>query len=43
MNELAVLISVSPATIKDQIKRLKDKGMIRCIGPDNGGHWEIVK
>jgi ATP-dependent DNA helicase RecG len=43
MKELAVLIGVSPATIKYQIKRLKDKGIIRRIGPDNGGHWEVVK
>ena len=43
MQEMAELLGLSAATIKDQIQRLKDKGIIRRIGPDRGGHWEVFK
>ena len=29
------------ATIKRNIKRLRDAGLLKRIGPDKGGHWEI--
>ncbi len=28
-------------TIEDAIARLKSKGVIKRIGPDKGGHWEV--
>ena len=29
--------------INYQIRKLKQQGIIRRIGPDKGGHWEIVE
>jgi len=36
------MIGLSVMTIKDQIRRLKNKGIIRRVGPDKGGHWEVL-
>ena len=29
--------------VKYNLKRLQDTGLLKRIGPDFGGHWEIVK
>ena len=29
--------------IEKNIRRLRESGMIRRVGPDNGGHWEVLK
>ena len=39
--ELAVVVGISERKIKSNIKRLKDVGLLRRIGPDRGGHWEV--
>ena len=41
-SELAEKCNISIDGIKWQIKQLKEKGIIRRIGADKGGHWEIV-
>ena len=41
--ELAELCGISPDGIKWQLKKMQDKGLIRRVGPDKGGHWEIVE
>lgn len=28
---------------KYNIRKLREKGIIKCIGPDKGGHWEIIE
>ena len=40
--ELAQSINVSKKTIEWIIKQLKTKGKLRRIGPDKGGHWEVL-
>ncbi len=40
--ELAEIIGISNSGIEKQIKRLKSKGMIKRVGPDKGGYWEVV-
>ena len=39
---LAETLGVTDRAIKKQIKKLKAEGRIRRIGPDRGGHWEVV-
>ena len=39
---LANNLSVADRAIKKQIEKLKSQGRIRRIGPDKGGHWEVV-
>ena len=40
-DELAKSLQLSVKTIEKHIKNLKKEGVIRRIGPDKGGHWEI--
>lgn len=42
-SRIADLLSKSRRTIARHIKELPKNGIIRRIGPDFGGHWEIVK
>lgn len=41
--ELAEKCGLSASGIKWQLKRLKDEGIVRRIGADKGGYWEIVE
>ena len=29
--------------IKYNIRKLREKGIIKRIGPDKGGHWEVIE
>ncbi|HDH05861.1 MAG TPA: winged helix-turn-helix transcriptional regulator, partial [Nitrospirae bacterium] len=40
--ELAALIGITEDGVKYHITRLKRKGILKRIGPDKGGYWEIV-
>ncbi len=41
--ELAGKINISTTAIDKSITALKKKGLLRRVGPDKGGHWEVVK
>ena len=41
--ELAGILGISGRKTKENIKKLKEKALLRRIGPDKGGHWEIIK
>ena len=41
--ELAGTYSLSERQVQRIMTRLKEKGLIRRVGPDKGGHWEIIK
>jgi ATP-dependent DNA helicase RecG len=41
--ELSILVGISHRKIQENISWLKEKGLIKRIGPDKGGHWEVVK
>ena len=40
---LANLVGISPRKIQDNLAKLKRAGMLKRVGPDKGGHWEIMK
>lgn len=40
--ELAGTYSLSERQVQRIMTRLKNKGIIRRVGPDKGGHWEII-
>ena len=40
--DLARRLGVTDRAVKKQIEKLKALGRIRRIGPDKGGHWEVV-
>ena len=41
--ELAELCGLTSDGIKYNIRKLREKGIIKRIGPDKGGHWEVVE
>jgi len=43
INELSELLKVDSKTIKRDINKLKKNNILKRIGPDKGGHWEIMK
>ena len=43
MNEISNILKVSQATVKRDLQRLKSESIIKRIGGDRGGHWEIIK
>ena len=41
--EMAYIVNRSSRTIERAIAKLKKEGRIKRIGPDKGGHWEVMK
>jgi ATP-dependent DNA helicase RecG len=41
--ELAKTAGVAPRSIERNIQNLQKQGLLRRIGPDKGGHWEVVE
>jgi ATP-dependent DNA helicase RecG len=41
--ELAERLKVAEKTVKRDIESLKEDGIVRRIGPDKGGYWEVIK
>jgi len=41
--ELARLTKLTPRSIERNIQSLQAQGSLRRIGPDKGGHWEIIR
>ena len=41
--QVAKQLNLNPRGIARHFKVLQDKGIIRRVGPDKGGHWEIIK
>lgn len=41
--ELAEKVGLTVKGIQWNIKRLKEAGRLRRIGPDRGGHWDVIR
>lgn len=41
--ELSEIIGLSIAGIEKNMRQMKEKGLIRRIGPDKGGYWEVLE
>ena len=41
--ELSKIIGINEKNIRNNIRKLKDLGIIKRVGPDKGGYWEILK
>lgn len=39
---LSEIVGISERKIKENIKLLKNKGLLKRIGPDRGGYWEVA-
>ena len=40
--ELSNMLQISTKAVEKHIKNLKEDGIIRRVGPDKGGHWEVA-
>ena len=36
-------IGIAPRNVQEHLRKLQDQGIIRRVGPDKGGHWEIIE
>lgn len=43
IKELVEIVGISPKGVEWQIAKLKKEGRIKRMGPDKGGHWEVMK
>ena len=41
--EMAEGLGLSQAGVEKIIRSLKQEGRLQRIGPDKGGHWEVVE
>ena len=41
--QVAQKLNLNPRGIAKHFKALQDKGLIQRVGPDKGGHWEIIE
>ena len=42
ISELADKVGISQTAIENNLRWLKMRGIIRRVGPDKGGHWEVI-
>ena len=42
-NKLAELCGISPDGIKWQLNKMQKNGVIRRVGPNKGGYWEVIE
>jgi ATP-dependent DNA helicase RecG len=41
--ELSKMLKISTTAVENNIAKLKAKKILKRIGPDKGGYWEVVK
>jgi len=41
--ELAEIVGITSRKIEENIKKLKNMGLLKRIGPAKGGYWEIIE
>ncbi|MDO8748456.1 MAG: winged helix-turn-helix transcriptional regulator [Candidatus Omnitrophota bacterium] len=41
--QIAQAIGITSRAIEKHLSNLKNKGVLKRVGPDRGGHWEIQK
>lgn len=41
--DLAKRIGITAKAVEKQIARMKADGVLRRIGPDKGGYWQVVE
>ena len=40
--EIAMKVGLSSRAVEKRIKTMRENGIIRRVGPDRGGYWEII-
>jgi ATP-dependent DNA helicase RecG len=42
ISKLSLKIGISERKIRENISKLKKRGLVRRVGPDKGGHWKVL-
>ncbi|MBD5256973.1 MAG: winged helix-turn-helix transcriptional regulator [Bacteroides sp.] len=42
INELATMLSISDRAVSKHLKKLQEGGIIKRVGADRGGSWEVI-
>ena len=40
---ISEVVGIAPRNVQEHLRKLQAQGIIRRVGPDKGGHWEIIK
>ncbi|MCL1608637.1 MULTISPECIES: winged helix-turn-helix transcriptional regulator [Mediterranea] len=40
---LAERIGITPKAVEKHIAKMKAEGILKRVGPDRGGHWQVVE
>ena len=40
--EISQKLNINPSAVQRHIEKLKEKGIIKRVGPDKGGYWEVI-
>jgi len=40
--QLADRLGISRRAVAKQVKNLQEQGRLKRVGPDKGGHWEVM-
>jgi ATP-dependent DNA helicase RecG len=43
IRSIAQTVSVTTRTVERNLKTLQSRSLLRRVGPDKGGHWEVVE
>lgn len=43
VKQMSKSVGISERKIKENIAKLKQKGILKRVGPAKGGHWEIIE
>ena len=41
-NQLSELVGITSKNVRNNMKKLKEKGLLKRIGPDKGGYWQVI-
>jgi len=41
--EMVTELGITDSGVKYHLKKIQDKGLLRCIGSDKAGHWEVIR
>ena len=43
VRELTKIVGLSRRGVEKNIKKLQEHGILKRVGPDKGGHWEVLE
>ena len=41
--KISEILELSTTAVENNIRKLKEKQLIKRIGPDKGGYWKVIK